>query len=88
MLYKSGEIPRFRDRIIDEYARVGTLLDILEEDGKTELIVKWDQGVLELRYANAKNFCLFSRAPTRKVAKGHFVANSEPISISERPFAR
>ena len=79
MPYASGENPRLRDRITNEEGRVGTLLDIAKDRGGiSELIVRWDDGVVGLRYSYAGNFRLISRArrhtaafwPSRSVGLG------------------
>lgn len=62
MSYASGETPRLRDRISGEDRRAGTVLDILI--GKIpEIVVRWDAGVGDFRYADARKFRLISRAP-------------------------
>jgi hypothetical protein len=65
MAYASGETPKLRDRISNEDGRVGTVLDIVISNGGAiaEIIVRWDDGVADLRYAHAGNFKLISRAP-------------------------
>jgi hypothetical protein len=77
MLYASGENPGLRDRIINEEGRVGTLLDITKDPGRieiSELIVRWDDGVVGLRYYDAANFRLISRACLHTSAFGPVAA--------------
>ncbi len=74
MSYASGETPRVQDRISNKEGRIGTLLDITENLGEiSELIVRWDDGVVRLRYRDAEDFKLISRAPQQELEKsqGH-----------------
>jgi len=63
MPYASGEIPEVGDRISDETGRVGTVTRIIVGPrSPTELTIRWDDGVVGIRYPVAEDFTLSSRA--------------------------
>jgi hypothetical protein len=64
MPYASGEIPKVGDRISDETGRVGTVKHIsVGPRSPTELTIRWDDGIVGIRYPNPSDFTLISRTP-------------------------
>lgn len=64
MPYASGEIPEIGDRISDKTDRIGTVTHItLGQGSPIELTIRWDDGVVGIRYPVAEDFTLISRAP-------------------------
>lgn len=60
--YASGENPRLRDRISGDDGRVGTVVDVTNYAGEAqEIMVRWDDGVIEFRCTDARNFRLIAR---------------------------
>jgi hypothetical protein len=63
MLYASGENPEVGDRVTNRGGRVGTVTVIATSlSGISDLIVKWDDGIVGITYSNAEDFTLIWRA--------------------------
>lgn len=60
MLYADGASPMVQDRISNSEGRIGTLLAI-DQDDFSEYIVRWDDGVIGIRYRDPRQFVLVSR---------------------------
>lgn len=64
MPYASGETPKVGDRISDQQDRVGTVTHINPGPrNPTELTIRWDDGIVGIRYPNPGDFTLISGAP-------------------------
>ena len=64
MPYASGEEPEVGDRVSDQEGRVGTVTHIsVGPTTPTELTIRWDDGIVGIRYPNPSDFTLISRAP-------------------------
>ena len=64
MPYASGENPKAGNHLRDKRGRVGTVMYINPGPrNPTELTIRWDDGIVEIRYANPADFILISRAP-------------------------
>jgi hypothetical protein len=63
MLYASGEAPMIGDRISDTRGSVGTVTHIIfDVKGPGELTIRWDDGIVGIRYLKTEAFTLISRA--------------------------
>jgi len=60
MPYITGEMPKVGDRVKDKKWRLATVVSV-QESG---IVVRWDQGVVEIEYPNANDFELLERAPS------------------------
>jgi hypothetical protein len=58
MPYMTGEMPKVGDRVKDKQWRLATVISVLESG----IVVRWDQGVVEIEYPNANDFELVERA--------------------------
>jgi len=64
MPYAGGEIPEIGDRISDKRGRLGTVTHIsFGPRTPAELTIRWDDGIVGIRYPVAEDFTLISRAP-------------------------
>ena len=64
MPYLSGELPERGDRIVDKNERAGTVTHVLlsdDEDYPLELVIKWDDGIVGIRYWQHNRFMLIER---------------------------
>ena len=62
MLYASGESPELGDRVTNKAGRVGTVTVISTQlCERSDLVVKWDDGVVGISYSDAGDFTLVLR---------------------------
>ena len=63
MLYGSGKPPMIGDRISDSKGGVGTVTHItFDVRSPAELTIRWDDGIVGIRYIKIEDFTLISRA--------------------------
>ena len=64
MPYANGGDPMVGDRLSDKRGRVGTVTHItFGPRNPTELAIRWDDGIVGIRYPDPGDFTLISRAP-------------------------
>jgi hypothetical protein len=68
MPYLSGETPALGDQISDSSRRVGTVTHILYYGEIPELVVKWNDGTIGIRYRVHDDFVLIERAATETIS--------------------
>jgi hypothetical protein len=61
--YANGETSMSGDRIKDVKGRIGTVTTVRLGSGLERIMIRWDEGVVEISYAHADDFSLVSRAP-------------------------
>ncbi len=67
MPYATGETPEVGDRISNSERRIGTVTHVSTDLGENpELIIKWDDGVVAIRYKRPEDLTLIRRAPERE----------------------
>jgi hypothetical protein len=67
MPYASGETPEVGDRISNREDRIGAVAYVSTDwAGNLELTIRWDDGVVAIRYKKLEDFTLIRRAPERE----------------------
>ena len=62
MPYNTGETPEVGDRIFDLEGRLGAVTHVIMwGSGRTELVIKWDDGTTGIRYLTHEDFELVRR---------------------------